>query len=50
MTDFVTEARKRYQQATDATKDNDALAIADTKFALGDSDNGWQYEDAVWEL
>jgi regulator of replication initiation timing len=49
MTDFVTEARKRYQQATDATKDNDALAIADTKFALGDSDNGWQYEDAVWE-
>jgi hypothetical protein len=47
MTDIVTEARKRYTQAGEATAANDLLAIADTKFVLGDSDNGWQWEDTI---
>lgn len=40
---IVDEAKTRYQLAKDAYNDSRQLAISDTRFALGDSDNGWQW-------
>ena len=37
-------AKERYQRAYDANAELRQLSISDTQFALGDSDNGWQYE------
>lgn len=41
--DVVTEARKRFQRAQTYYSAARQLAIADTQFAMGDSDNGWQW-------
>lgn len=43
----VEEAKKRYDIAKNAYKDARVLAIEDTKFALGDSDNGWQWPASI---
>lgn len=43
----VTEAKKRYEIAKSAYSANRALAIEDTRFAWGDSDNGWQWPDDI---
>lgn len=40
---IVNEAKTRYQLAKDAYNDSRQLSIQDTRFALGDSDNGWQW-------
>jgi hypothetical protein len=45
---IVTEARERFGRAKDAYADNRVLAIADTQFVLGDSDNKWQWDPIVW--
>jgi hypothetical protein len=40
---IVEEAKSRFQRARDANSENRLLAIEDTKFVMGDSDNGWQW-------
>lgn len=45
--DIVTEAKKRFERAKSAYDTSRAAAIADTKFAMGDSDNGWQWPDDI---
>lgn len=45
--DIVTEARKRFERAKTYYGSARILAVADTRFALGDSDNGWQWPDDV---
>lgn len=45
--DIVTEAKKRFQRAKDFYGPSRVLAVADTRFALGDSDNGWQWPDDI---
>lgn len=45
--DIVTEARKRFDLANDANKESRQNAIEDTRFAMGDSDNGWQWPDQI---
>lgn len=45
--DIVTEARKRFERAKSYYGPSRVLAVADTKFALGDSDNGWQWPDDI---
>lgn len=45
--DIVAEAKKRFQRAQEAYNASRILAVADTKFALGDSDNGWQWPDDI---
>lgn len=49
MTDseIVAEAKKRFERAKKAYDTSRALAVADTKFAMGDSDNGWQWPDDI---
>ena len=44
----VEEARKRYLVAKEAFDSSRQLAIDDTKFALGDSDNGWQWPETIY--
>lgn len=44
----VSEARVRFQRAKEALSDNRALAVEDTKFVLGDSDNGWQWPGDIY--
>lgn len=44
---IVEEARERYELAKSAYSDSRMLAVEDTKFALGDSDNGWQWPDNI---
>lgn len=41
--DIVEEAKKRFQRAEDYYGPARVLAIDDTRFAMGDSDNGWQW-------
>lgn len=43
----VEEAKKRFERAKEYYSKPRALAIADTKFALGDSDNGWQWPEEM---
>jgi hypothetical protein len=43
----VEEAKERYERAKSAYNSSRMLAIEDTRFALGDSDNGWQWPDAI---
>ena len=43
----VDTAKERYERAKDAYGPSRVLAIADTQFAMGDSDNGWQWPDAI---
>ena len=45
--DIVTEARKRFERAKSFYGPSRVLAVADTRFALGDSDNGWQWPDDI---
>lgn len=46
--DSVVEiAKERYQRARDAFKDSRDLSIQDTRFAMGDSDNGWQWPEGI---
>jgi hypothetical protein len=43
--DIVIEAKKRFEKARDYYASARKLAIADTKFVMGDSDNGWQWPE-----
>lgn len=45
--DIVTEAKKRFERAKTYYGNARILATADTRFALGDSDNGWQWPDDI---
>ena len=45
--DLVAEAKKRFERAKDAYGQTRVQAIEDTKFAMGDSDNGWQWPDDI---
>ena len=45
--DIVSEARERFGKAEDAYRTTRQLAIADTQFAMGDSDNMWQWPSEV---
>lgn len=42
---IVTLARERFKAAEEFYSDSRELAIEDTKFAMGDSDNNWQWPD-----
>lgn len=44
----VETAKKRYQRALDANSTLRQQAIADTRFALGDSDNNWQWPEEIY--
>lgn len=45
--DIVSEAKKRFERAKSAYGSSRTLAVEDTKFAMGDSDNGWQWPDDI---
>lgn len=45
--DTVAEAKKRFERAKSAYGTARQLAIEDTRFAMGDSDNGWQWPDDI---
>ena len=45
--DIVAEAKKRFERAKQAYSSNRLLAVEDTRFAMGDSDNGWQWPDDI---
>jgi hypothetical protein len=45
--DIVNEAKERFERAKDFYGPSRVLAIADTRFAMGDSDNGWQWPEAI---
>ncbi len=42
---IVAEAKERFKKAHEAYSETRKLAILDTKFALGDSDNKWQWPE-----
>lgn len=44
---IVQEAKERYARARDINAENRRLAVEDTKFVMGDSDNGWQWPEFV---
>lgn len=43
----VDEAKARFERAHAAYSRSRQLAIEDTRFALGDSDNGWQWPEGI---
>jgi len=45
--DTVSEAKKRFSRARDFYSDSRKLAVEDTRFVMGDSDNGWQWPDTI---
>ena len=45
--DIVDEAKKRFERAKRAYGSTRNQAIEDTRFAMGDSDNGWQWPDDI---
>jgi len=45
--DIVTEARKRFERAKSYYSPLRILAEEDTRFAMGDSDNGWQWPQDI---
>lgn len=45
--ELIQEAKARFEKAKTFNSTARALAIADTKFALGDSDNGWQWPSEI---
>jgi len=45
--DIVGEAKRRFERAKAFYGPSRVLAVADTRFALGDSDNGWQWPDDI---
>lgn len=40
-------AKERFERCREAYSSTRALAILDTKFVMGDSDNGWQWPDEI---
>lgn len=44
---IVDEAKTRFARARDINSANRLLAIEDTKFVMGDSDNGWQWPEDI---
>jgi hypothetical protein len=46
--DIVTVAKRRFAAAESFYGQARQLAIADTRFVMGDSDNGWQWPDNYW--
>jgi len=46
--DIVAEAKIRFERAKKALEKNRTLAVADTRFVMGDSDNGWQWPDQLY--
>ena len=45
--DIVADAKRRFERCREAYNASRKLAVDDTKFALGDSDNGWQWPDDI---
>lgn len=45
--DIVAEAKKRFERAKEANSSARALALEDTRFVMGDSDNGWQWPESI---
>lgn len=45
--EIIEEAKKRFERARSAYSSSRLLAVEDTKFAMGDSDNGWQWPDDI---
>jgi hypothetical protein len=45
--DIISEAHERWERAENAYRTTRQLAIADTQFAMGDSDNMWQWPQEV---
>lgn len=45
--EIVAEAKKRFQQASAAYSSTRVLAVADTQFAMGDSDNKYQWPKEI---
>jgi len=45
--DIIAEAHERWERAENAYRTTRQLAIADTQFAMGDSDNMWQWPSEV---
>lgn len=45
--DIVAEAKKRFERAKDFYGPARILAVEDTRFAMGDSDNGWQWPEQI---
>jgi hypothetical protein len=48
--DVIAEARKRFQRAQSFYATSRQLAIADTQFVMGDSDNGWQWPETIRQI
>jgi hypothetical protein len=46
--DVIATAKDRFEKAQSAYSSNRILAIEDTKFVLGDSDNHYQWPDVIW--
>ena len=44
---IVDEAKERFKYAKRMNDSARILATEDTKFAMGDSDNGWQWPDDI---
>ena len=45
--DIVAEAKKRFERAKTAYSQTRQLGVEDTRFVMGDSDNGWQWPDDI---
>jgi hypothetical protein len=45
--DIVATAKKRFERAKSAYAQTRQLAVEDTRFAMGDSDNGWQWPEDI---
>lgn len=45
---LVELAKARYEQAKEAYDNQRLLSIEDTRFVMGDSDNGWQWPQAIY--
>lgn len=45
--DIVAEAKKRFARARDINSETRKLSVEDTRFVMGDSDNGWQWPDEI---
>lgn len=45
--DVVLTAKKRFERAKEANASARALALEDTRFVMGDSDNGWQWPESI---
>lgn len=45
--DIVAEAKKRFERAKTAYSAARQQSVDDTRFAMGDSDNGWQWPDDI---